>query len=211
MPHLGHKTCIYYHCAATNQNVKPMNPLHFFLFIVLAAAQALALWPIPRSLQTGSSFVKLSPSFDIELNGISKPPSDLVDAISRTLYHLKKDRLQRLVVGRGDVDRGDVAKSPTLSKLMLSLNGGQVKSIMEEATKPIGNRSEEYSLTVPSNGDAATISAKSTLGLLRGLTTFEQLFYFDGVGTLYTHQTPVAITDSPAYACLHSPKAHLTN
>ena len=188
-----------------------MNPVKLSLFIVLSAAHALALWPIPRSLQTGSSFVKLAPSFDIELNGISKPPSDLVDAISRTKYHLKNDRLQRLVVGRGDVDRGDVAKAPALSKLKLSLNGGQVKSIMEEATKPIGNRSEEYSLSVPSNGDAATISAKSTLGLLRGLTTFEQLFYFDGFGTLYTYQAPVTITDSPAYACLLCSKVYVTN
>jgi hexosaminidase len=209
MPHLGYKPVFI--TTAANQNVEPMNLLQFFLFIVLSAAQVLALWPIPRSLQTGSSFVKLSPSFDIELNGISKPPSDLVDAISRTMCHLKKDRLQRLVVGRGDIDRGDVAKAPTLSKLKLSLNGGQVRSIMEEATKPIGNRSEEYSLSVPSNGDAATISAKSTLGLLRGLTTFEQLFYFDGVVALYTHQAPVTITDSPAYACLHSSKAHVAN
>lgn len=175
------------------------------LVIVLSVTQALALWPIPRSLQTGSSFVKLAPSFDIELNGISNPPTDLVDALYRTKYHLKNDKFQRLVVGRGEIDRGDVAKASSISKLKLSLNGSsahdQVKSIMDEATKPIGSRCEGYSLIIPNNSDDATITANSTLGLLRGLTTFEQLFYFDGAGEVYTYQAPVAIFDSPAYAC----------
>jgi hexosaminidase len=62
------------------------------------------------------------------------------------------------------------------------------------------DRVEAYSLTVPEDGSAATLKASSTLGLLRGLTTFGQLWYeFDDV--IYTLETPLQIEDSPAYVC----------
>ncbi|KDR82570.1 hypothetical protein GALMADRAFT_220558 [Galerina marginata CBS 339.88] len=164
---------------------------------------AVALWPIPRSLQTGTTIVKLSSSFDIQVNGIASVPQDLVDAISRTKTRLRTDKLQRLIVGRGAADSLTMGHAPSLSKLTLSLTpsaGGKTKSIMQEATKDIAARSESYSLTLPSNGGPATISASTSLGLFRGLTTFEQLFYDDGTGVTYSYQAPVTINDdSPAF------------
>jgi len=179
----------------------PTDEMHlsqFTLLVALGATQASALWPIPRSLQTGTSFVKLASTFDIVLDGISSPPGDLTDAIARTKYHLTNDKLERLVVGRGAADQSDVAKASSLSALKLSLSGA-VSSIMDEAIKPLGTRAEAYSLSIPADGGSATITANSTLGLFRGLTTFEQLFYFDGKDAVYTYQAPVTITDSPAY------------
>ncbi|KAF9533274.1 beta-hexosaminidase [Crepidotus variabilis] len=180
-----------------------MKSFHLSTALVLGACQVtLALWPIPRSLQTGSTIVKLSSGFDIQLSGINHAPDDLSDAIERTKSHLQNDKLQRLIVGRGAADSAKVKSAPSINKLTLSLNSGagQAKSIFEEATKDIGTRSEGYSLSIPGDGKTATISANSTLGLLRGLTTFEQLFYDDGTGTSYTYQAPVTIqNDSPAY------------
>ena len=178
-----------------------MNLLLFSLILTFRATQICALWPIPHSLHTSTSFVKLDPSFDVRLEGIDHPPDDLQDAISRTKYHLQNDKFERLVVGRGAIDHNNLENAPCLSTLELSLdygNGG-VQSIMHEAIKPLGSRIEGYTLSIPAAGGSARISANSTLGLFRGLTTFEQLFYFDGNCTIYTYQAPVQIYDSPTY------------
>lgn len=175
-----------------------------FLTVILVTSQcALGLWPIPRSLKTGTTLVKLSPSLGIEVN-IPNAPQDLLDAVSRTKTQLFADKLGRLVVGRGTNDTTALEKAAVLNKLTLSLSSGAgtAKSIMQEATKDIASRSEGYSLTLPATGGTATISASSTLGLFRGLTTFEQLFYTTG-DTVYAFQAPVTITnDSPAFVCI---------
>ena len=173
------------------------------LLLTFAVTHTLALWPIPRSFNTGTSFVKLDPSFDIKLHGVHRAPNDLLDAIYLTENHLLNDKHERLVVGRGAVDRNSLPDAPSLLTLELCLDddsgSSDIKSIMEEATKPIGTRIEAYTLTIPSTGGTARITAKSTLALFRGLTTFEQLFYFDGHRTVYTYQAPIQITDSPTY------------
>jgi hexosaminidase len=83
--------------------------------------------------------------------------------------------------------------------LELSLvDGAAVKSITEESQKEITSRKENYVLSVPKDDSRAVLTANSTLGLLRGLTTFEQLwYYFDG--KIYTLEAPVEIADAPAY------------
>ncbi|KAF8195383.1 glycoside hydrolase family 20 protein [Pholiota molesta] len=154
---------------------------------------ALALWPMPRTLQAGTTLVKLSPAFKIDV-GVAKPPQDLLDAVSRTTIRLRTDNLQRLVVGRASADNAALTHAP-------SITNWAVKSIMTEATKDIAERSESYSLNLPSNGGAASIVANSTLGLFRGLTTFEQLWYADASGNPYAYQAPLTISnDSPAFA-----------
>ncbi|KAF8158414.1 N-acetylhexosaminidase [Crassisporium funariophilum] len=170
------------------------------LLIFLSASQsALALWPIPRNLQTGNTLVKLSSNFDIQVKAIHNAPQDLLDAIARTKSRIRSDNLQRLNVGRGASDSAGLEHAPSLTQLSISLTGSSAKSIMEEATKDISRRSEAYSLNVPSGG-IATLTAASTLGLFRGLATFEQLWYDDPQGTTYAYQTPVKIVnDSPAY------------
>jgi hexosaminidase len=157
-----------------------------------------ALWPIPTTLETGMSALIISPSFyfDVQIEG---PPSDLLDAVTQSQYYLENDKLGRLVVGRGANDTTALASAMTLSNLTLSLTSGvTVESISSEAVKPLGTRSEEYALTIPADGSAATLTANSTLGLYRGLTTFNQLFYYYG-GTTYTLLAPISITDTPAY------------
>ena len=165
---------------------------------------ASALWPNPRSLQTGFTLLKLGNSSDkfIQLSDIPQPPQDLLDAISRTTSRLYTDKLQRLIVGRGANDSAALENAPTLARLTLALNPNSppIKSIMEEATKEIMERSESYSLTIPdTNNGVATLYANSSLGFLRGLTTFEQLWY-EVSGIVYSYQAPVQIiNDSPAY------------
>jgi hexosaminidase len=161
-------------------------------------SSVLALWPIPTTLETGTTALKVSPSFyfDVQVPGA---PADLYEAVAQAQYYLETDKLGRLVVGRGANDTTALASAMTFSSLKLSLTSGvATEPIASEAVKPLGTRSEEYTLTIPADGSAATLMANSTLGLYRGLTTFNQLFYYYG-GVTYTLLAPIAIADTPAY------------
>ena len=168
------------------------------LTILVSIPYSSCLWPIPRSLRTGSTPVVLAKDFQIIAP--TNAPADLDAAIVRSLSYIHNDKLQRLVVGRASADKSQVDRSKELPKLVLSLpRGVKATSIAEEATKPLNSRSEEYTLQVPADGSPATLSANSTLGLLRGLTTFEQLWYdLDGSAT-YTMEAPISIVDAPAF------------
>jgi hexosaminidase len=162
----------------------------------LSVSYVNALWPLPKELSTGSTTVKLSGSFDISLNGVQSAPKDLLDAIERTKDQIANDKLQRLTPDRGGSDA--VSAAPELSSLNVVFNGDNVRSISEEAKDALESRNEAYTLSVPADGSAATLSANSSLGLFRGLTTFGQLWY-DGNGTAYTVDAPVEISDEPAF------------
>jgi hexosaminidase len=167
-----------------------------------------ALWPMPRTLSTGSQYVKLSPAFGIHVD-IQNPPQDLLEAVDRTTSYLWNDKLGRLIVGRGSNDTSALVHAPSLSALTLSLLKGMSASpIAQEAVLPLEDRSESYSLKVPADGSCATLTANSTLGLLRGLTTFTQLWYHVA-GTVYTYEAPIEIPiDYPAYVSFPSPRGN---
>ncbi len=172
-------------------------------------SSATALWPIPRQLSTGNTTVRLASNFGIHAN-FAGAPSDLNDAISRTLSLIKTDQLAPLVIDRGASLVPTIQKSKQLQTLTLELSTGgnskttvaqTVPSISEEAVKAIGERDESYTLSLPGDGSAATIKANTTLGLLRGLTTFSQM-WFTVDNTIFTSEAPMEISDSPAFVSL---------
>ncbi|KAJ3881993.1 glycoside hydrolase family 20 protein [Lentinula edodes] len=176
----------------------------FIAAIVLALSAipcCLSIWPIPRSLDSGNQILKLSGLFDISIN-FTNPPQDLLDAVTRTKYSIQTDQLGRLTVGRGSSDSTAFGSAKTLRTLMLALeqSASPAQPIATEAVVALDARDEGYSLSVPLDGSAGVVSANTTLGLLRGLSTFEQLWYtYDG--TIYTNYAPLTIVnDSPAYA-----------
>ncbi|KAG5635362.1 hypothetical protein H0H81_011551 [Sphagnurus paluster] len=167
--------------------------------VLLAVTPSLAVWPIPQKYTTGSTALRLSPSFSIKLSGINPAPQDLLAAISRTSDHLRKDKLQALVPDRGASSANAVRAAKALDTLTVSLtSNAKVRSIAEEAVDDIESRVEGYELTIPANGSGATLKANSSLGLLRGLTTFTQLWY-NLDETTYTLEAPFTIVDAPAY------------
>ncbi|KZP12522.1 glycoside hydrolase family 20 protein [Athelia psychrophila] len=173
--------------------------LALFLAVALSLSNpASALWPLPKSLQTGTSTLTLAPNFAINLS-VKNAPSDLKAAVAQTKTYLQKDALGRLVVGRGSSDAAGLKSASKLSSLTVSLDSGagKVQSISAEAILPIESRDEAYTLSVPTSG-AATLKANSTLGLYRGLTTFAQLWY-EYENTIYTIEAPIEIDDAPAY------------
>lgn len=169
------------------------------LCLVACIPSVLCLWPMPRLLENGSTPLILSSSFTIDIQ-IPDTPADLKEAASRTQSYLKNDKLERLVPDRGASDAALLHGAHQLKSLRLTLSkqADKAQSISAEAILPIGVRSEEYTLTIPASGAAATISANSTLGLFRGLTTFEQLWYTVD-DAVYTLEAPISIVDSPAF------------
>ncbi|KAJ3568850.1 hypothetical protein NP233_g5442 [Leucocoprinus birnbaumii] len=170
------------------------------LQVAVYLPSALALWPRPQNLTTGTTPLRLAPDFSIKISGISHLPKDLTDAVARTTNFLKTDKLQILVPDRGASLASTVKSAKTLQSLTISSISGTstpIKSISEDAVAGLGVADESYSLRVPAGGDAE-LTAKSALGMFRGLTTFEQL-WFDLGGTTYTLQAPVQIEDAPVY------------
>jgi hexosaminidase len=166
---------------------------------LLAVSPVSALWPLPTDLKSGSSTLTLSPSFHIALS-VHDAPSDLAAAVARTSQRLKNDKHARLVPGRGSSDTSSFAKAHSLPSLTVQLASGvkSIHSISSEAIAPLEKRDESYTLTVPADGKPAVLSAKSALGLFRGLTTFEQIWYTQG-DKVYTSEAPYTISDAPAY------------
>ncbi|KAI0629981.1 N-acetylhexosaminidase [Trametes polyzona] len=175
-----------------------MKLFSLVVFLATAYSPAQALWPRPQSVQTGSSTLLLAPGFQITVLG-HHVPGDLLAAAGRTKQQLAGDKLERLVVGRGAVDAPSFHQAKTLSRLTLSLSkGASFAPITNEAQKAPEDRDEAYHLVVPADGSGATITANSSLGLFRGLTTFTQLWYAHE-NTVYTVSAPVTIEDKPAY------------
>ncbi|KAF8133347.1 glycoside hydrolase family 20 protein [Boletus edulis] len=169
-----------------------------FLLALSLLHSVWALWPIPATLSTGNTALVLSSNFYFDV-AVQNAPADLHNAIQQAQYYLENDKLGRLVVGRGANDSTALTNAKSLPSLKLSLaSGATANPIATESVKPLGTRSEEYVLTVPADGSPATLSANSTLGLYRGLTTFGQMWYYYG-GKTYTLEAPISITDVPAY------------
>ena len=168
------------------------------LVIILSPHHADALWPLPRSFKQGNSPVRLSPDFVIHLQ-LRNPPADMVSAVIRTQSRLATDAFQRLVPGRGSADAHLLHRAHVVSSLSLVIHeGAPVRSIVDETNQKIDSKRESYSLSVSRHQPNAIIRANSTLGLLRGLTTFEQLWH-DYEGTKYLLNGDIDIVDEPAF------------
>jgi hexosaminidase len=170
---------------------------------LLAVSPVSALWPLPAQLQSGSTPLTLSPSFHISISA-SGASADLHAAAAATAQRLKADKLGRLVPGRGAGDAPALAHAHALPSLTLALAPGTSHlsaSIAQDAIGPLGKRDEAYALSVPADGKGAVLTAKSALGLFRGLSTFEQMWY-SYESKIYTVEAPYTITDAPAYVCV---------
>jgi len=85
-----------------------------------------------------------------------------------------------------------------------------VKSISEDTVAGLGASDESYTLWVPADSGTAILTANTAIGLFRGLTTFEQLWY-NLDGSTYTLIAPIHVSDSPAYVSLSGVFLHPTN
>jgi hexosaminidase len=85
----------------------------------------------------------------------------------------------------------------TLTTVQINQKGDAAKEAISAADFFSGD--ESYSIDISENG-VADIKSKSTLGTIRALQTFEQLFYAHSDHTrVYTPLVPISIVDSPKW------------
>lgn len=155
------------------------------------------LWPEPTSMSSGSEVMCLAETFTVHYKQGPfvgrRPPKDLIRAAEETEKRLWAGRHTYLspTAGREFFPPPGNATDPSaigpctkyIDALVLSLTGPDEPtcnrtSIADFATAPVEDRpdNEAYRLVLPLDGPAR-ISSKTALGLYRGLTTFEHLFY----------------------------------
>ncbi|KAJ2838598.1 Glucosamine-6-phosphate isomerase (Glucosamine-6-phosphate deaminase) (GNPDA) (GlcN6P deaminase) [Coemansia sp. 'formosensis'] len=151
---------------------------------LLAAAlpSAFALWPIPRTLTQGMSNTEAS-VVGITVEG--KSSAIVASAVSRYQQIIARESF----VAPADYKRGIVNTTGSLSGLTVCIQGSDETLDLDT--------DESYTLDVPVNG-AATLTANSPYGAVRGLETFSQLVTANGYGKAILN-TPVHIEDAPVY------------
>jgi len=82
--------------------------------------------------------------------------------------------------------------------LMDATEQERIPSISDITSLPVEQRDESYQLKIPNDGSDAVLAANTTLGLLRGLTTFSQVWY-QYERWIYTVEAPFDIADEPYY------------
>lgn len=208
-----------------------IKPMYFSTLIAVFASTLYAqlgvsaLWPQPQQYQPGTKFMKLAPNFIINFTyGLENPvwdldcmesPSSLCNLLFQTLYTLKMpnatQRVPQRLVSAADLDKDKQAlqSAPQLSVLYLRYPNQDTRNLPEDelwhifTTMDQRKQAEAYQLSVSLNG-TAVITANSSLGMLRGLATFAQLWYINSDNDIYTVEAPVDIADSPAYVSLAS-------
>ncbi|VBB72407.1 Putative Glycoside Hydrolase Family 20 [Podospora comata] len=168
-----------------------------------------AVWPAPQKFTKGDGVQFLNQNIEVTYNGAFIPytygytPSgftskEIVQAgVSRALTGIFNSKFVPWIL-----HKPNTKYEPDLDKLewLQTLEIIQTAADDRSAFKPLaGEVDESYNLTLSKSGHAK-LTAVSSIGILRGLETFSQLFYQHSSGTFwYTPYAPVSITDSPKF------------
>ncbi|OAR02086.1 hypothetical protein LLEC1_05910 [Akanthomyces lecanii] len=188
--------------------------LYSYLAAALAVSPAAALWPIPIDVSTGNKTLFIDKTINITYNGAPltyqpgyNPPAGS-NFTSQTIVQGALARSLKAVFDNGYVpwmlhkpgSGFEPRSEPTRKNRVQSLTITQTSRDETSTFKPLaGQRDESYSLNVTIDGQAS-ITAKSSIGVMRGLETFSQLFFkHSSGGAWYTTQAPVRIADAPKF------------
>jgi hexosaminidase len=187
------------------------SPLLSCLSVSLIALQPVAaIWPAPQSLTKGDSVLYLHQNIKVTYNGESVPytygyaPSKLTSkevvqaGLSRTLAGIFDSKFVPWMLHKpGSKFEPDLSQG---QKWLETLEIVQTGKDEPSAFKPLaGEVDESYNLTVSAEG-AVKLTTVSSIGVLRGLETFSQLFYQHSAGTFwYTPFAPVSVQDAPKF------------
>jgi hexosaminidase len=161
----------------------------FLLASILASARANLLWPAPQSVSFGASAFSIdSRFFSFAVTGYGNASAVLQDALTR-YYAI-------LFVRAPPTVSLDLPVAGALGALAIDV--GSSDETLNAAT------SENFTLTIAAG--AATLTADTVFGALRGLETFSQLVDFAGAGSAspdspFSFVAPaVTIADFPRFA-----------
>ncbi|SMQ51701.1 unnamed protein product [Zymoseptoria tritici ST99CH_1A5] len=176
--------------------------------VALFTASVCAVWPLPSNYTHGEEVLWIQQGqIEFSFSGQGNNPSGdyngtsssqiVANAIERT-----KDNLfaKNFVPWRFRPRLSNF--EPTMgsdSTYITTVSLVQTEADPSNVGKPESDVDESYSLSMEASGKV-TVTAKTSIGLLYGLTTFSQLFYKHSTnGQVYTQLAPVTITDSPKF------------
>lgn len=181
----------------------------------LLASTACAIWPVPRSLETGDEVLYIDQTVKITYNGGNLPytyeysprpgsdydSKDIVQgAVSRAFTSIFQRNLVPWVLHDRGVDfEPDVYASDKVWVKSIEITQADADDEENPYVLLTEEWDESYTLSISEDG-VAEIEAKTSIGIIRALETFAQLFWKHSSGTFwYTNLAPVAIEDSPKY------------
>jgi hexosaminidase len=161
------------------QRSVPDEQTHLFAKVAASTGPG-NIWPAPQSWSAGAASVSVAYPFTFTA---TTPSADLVVALQRfnamTFSHraLKPAQAPAALLSELKV---------TVANLAVPLQLGV---------------DESYELTIPADGSAATLTANTYYGALRGLETFSQLVNFNYSGHGYiVGNAPWSISDAPRFS-----------
>ncbi|TQW02945.1 glycoside hydrolase family 20 [Cordyceps javanica] len=194
-----------------------MRLLCFLAAAALAASPTAALWPIPIDISTGNETLFIDKTINITYNGAPlayepgyEPPAGsnftsraiVQGALARSLGAIFDDGYVPWMLHKPGSDFEPRCGPDRTGGRVLSLAITQTGRDDASTFRPLaGQRDESYSLNVTLDG-RASIAARSSTGVLRGLETFSQLFFAHSSGAAwYTTSAPVRVADdAPRFA-----------
>ncbi|KAL2022691.1 hypothetical protein VTK56DRAFT_4772 [Thermocarpiscus australiensis] len=178
--------------------------------LLIAVHPVKGIWPAPQSFTNGTSVLYLHQNIKVTYNGAFIPYTYGYAPSGLTSKEVVQAGVSRALAGIFDSNFVPWALHKPRSKFEPDLSKGQkwlqtlqiVQTGKDQpsAFKPLaGEVDESYNLTVSAEGDAK-LTAVSSIGVLRGLETFTQLFYQHSAGPFwYTPYAPVSIQDAPKF------------
>ena len=125
--------------------------------------------------------------------GVSLDNAPKLKRLSLRLNHINGTAPTVNLLLNDEYDIPDTERFPMGEKAQ-----ARVQSIADITALPVEQRDESYRLKIPNDGSDAVLLANTTLGLLRGLTTFSQMWY-QHERWVYTVEAPFDIVDEPYY------------
>ncbi|XP_068646930.1 beta-hexosaminidase 3 [Aristolochia californica] len=160
--------------------------LGFLLAVSTVFAEAINLWPMPKSVNHGSTSLYFSKDFGLSIKGSGYKDDNgiLKDGFSRFLD----------VVDMAHVVDGNVTGRAMLAGLNVT--------VFSSNDKLQYGIDESYKLSIPTNANPiyAQLEAQTVYGALHGLQTFSQLCNFNFITrVIEVHLAPWIIVDKPRF------------
>ncbi|KAI4202922.1 MAG: hypothetical protein LQ346_001895 [Caloplaca aetnensis] len=191
-------------------------------FSLLYASTVSALWPIPLSYEHGAGVLWVAQDITfsysianettaqkrLSSNISTSSPSSLSTAASYAIIEPAIQRAQDRLLNDNfvpwkfhprntDFEPASNASKVYLKSVIIQQNQTDSASILRPVA---GEVNERYTISITTAG-VAEITAISSIGILRALETFTQLFYqHSHNGSVYSPYAPVAIIDAPKFS-----------
>lgn len=201
--------------------------MRFLGLLAIGAPLAAAVWPIPSQYSSGNTTLWINSDVKVTYNTLNQVleaprarfPVHAADTVPQTAssnssagitsQQIVQNAIQRTyttIFDQGFVPwkfhprMSDFEPSTADKQFISAITLQQTTADPADVATPVDDTVDEsYTLSVPESGEV-TITAASSIGLIRGLTTFSQLFFKHSGGGAYTNLAPVEVDDAPKFA-----------